>query len=138
MEESKFRNPTAAPKLVGPLSRYQKRELRPARIPLPASTAMPANRRKFRERAAAASALAPKNGLRPILSAVFLLALALGIPMAASANPCGGNDQRACCLLKHRPPVTPKPVLRLLTRRLALILLAAPVRGESGTWACVF
>jgi hypothetical protein len=91
---------------------------------------MPANRRKFRERAAAASALAPKNGLRPILSAVFLLALALGIPMAASANPCGGNDQRACCLFEASAP--------LLTRRLALILLAAPVRGESGTWACVF
>jgi hypothetical protein len=138
MEESKFRNPTAAPKLVGPLSRYQKRELRPARIPLPASTAMPANRRKFRERAAAASALAPKNGLRPILSAVFLLALALVYQWLRPLTRVAATTSVPAAFSKHRPPVTPKPVLRLLTRRLALILLAAPVRGESGTWACVF
>src|SRR5438874_10206961 len=66
---------------------------------LPAATRMPANRREFLEPAAAGTlaAVAIKSGLRPILSAAFLLALALGVPMASLAAPCGGPGQRACC-----------------------------------------
>src|SRR5262245_9934635 len=35
--------------------------------------------------------------LRPILSAAFLFALTLGVPMPSFAGPCGGIGQRACC-----------------------------------------
>jgi hypothetical protein len=108
MEESKSRNATAAPKSAGrSLSRDQNRKLRRAGTPLPAPTAMPVYHREFRERAVAASilgALAPKSGLRPILSAAFLFALALGMPMVSSANPCGINGTRACCLFEAPDP----------------------------------
>ena len=101
MEELKFRDPTATPKLASrSLSCYQKRKLRPARIPLPAPTAMAVNRRELLEPSAAASTLAaltPKSGLRPILLAAFLFALAQAIPIASLAGSCGNNGQRACC-----------------------------------------
>ncbi len=100
MEESKSLNATAAPKSAArSLCRHQKCNPRRAGIRPPARTAMPVNRREFLKSAAAASALAalaPKSGLRPILSTVFLFALTLGIPMA-SLGQCGGNGQRACC-----------------------------------------
>jgi len=35
--------------------------------------------------------------IRPILSAAFLVALTLGVPIASFAGPCGGVGQRACC-----------------------------------------
>jgi microsomal dipeptidase-like Zn-dependent dipeptidase len=67
---------------------------------LPAATRMPVNRREFLEAPAVAGTLAAvlrKSGVGPVLSAAFLFAVALGVPMASLAAPCGGPGQRACC-----------------------------------------
>src|SRR5439155_19576755 len=97
-EESKALHATDASKSAGrSLCRYQKRILRRAENPLPAATTMPVNRREFLEAPAVAgtlAAVARKSGLKPILLTAFLFALALGVPMASLAAPCGGPGQR--------------------------------------------